>query len=551
MGNTDYQELALWCLTTQALQSRTLWHRGLGELRVLKVFDDKIQVKAIHGQDNGIPIDLSGEFFLADFEKLLSKHDIEELTLLWVEAERRAEIEAAEQVEKERLRATQLREQELRELEARRLRLLPINDFIELNLRALAVPIRIEIPSPTPASEDFELIKCWMRAEQATRESEERRLLSARLAERAVASFFQDQGFKVEDVSATQLQHTPNPDWRDFDLRINGKPLDVKNARRSRKNPDLYVSYCVPRFKETRHREDVAIAGTLSHWLPLSEMQRNGKSIVFLGISRLSDQERLCAWFGKGRLCINFSENGTGSRSFLPPWMFEYPQHVYQERDNALARLGNLNPPDWTLCMDGKLNPLPACIAAGIGYGGHPNLTKLQSTFIARVMSRMRDSHLSLAVIFLSILEHFLEVLASGAAEKYSPADYVPLLFPTDDRSRPLFIYDPLYTINALLNCLSVLWKERSGRLKDFTVFRLLGFNILHGKRRPTDSQWTTLLAYCGGWVERPTLQPCGRTPLVLGQCETCACGKLICPDCGFCAKGCSMLNDRRPRYSE
>lgn len=543
MDNTNYQELAFWCLATQALRNRILRHRGLGNLRVLKVLDDAINVEFLNRSDADKTIQISSEFFLDEFENLLSKNDINELTQLWLEAERRAEIEAAERAEREQQRAAQLREQELRVLEIARQRLLPIKDFIDLNLCALAVPMPIEIPSPVPTSEDLNLIECWKHAEHATRESEERRLLSARLAERAVASFFKGQGFEVEDVSVTQLHQNPNPDWPDFDIRIKGKPLDVKNARRSRQNPDRYVSYCVPRFKETRNREDVAIAGTLSHWLPVTEMKHGGKSVLFLGISRLSDQERLRGDFGGGALSINFREGGRGFRSFLPPWMFEYPQRMYHSRDKALAGLKNLATPDWSLCAEGKLNPLPAHLAAGLKYDGHPNppLIKFQSEFIARFMSRTSEGNLSLGVIFLSILEHFLEVLSNGPAEEYSPTSYIPLLFPTEDRSRPLFVYDPLRTINALLNCLSVLWQERSDRLKDFSLFRLQDFNILQGKRHATDLQWTTLLAYCGGWVEEPTLRPCGRTPLVLGQCKTCACGKLICPDCGFCSEGCTL----------
>jgi len=384
----------------------------------------------------------------------------------------------------------------------------------------------------------------------AEQESEKRRMLSARLAEKAVSSFFQAQSCIVHDISITQLSESTSPEWPYCDLNIDGVPIDVKNARRSRKNPDRYVSHSVPRFKEARTLEAVQVAGVLSHWLLVEKMLSQGETVLFLGLTNTQEHEQIRREIGDGLLILTF-RHGLSGPSFLPPWIFSYPKSLYQARSAAISELRALDFPDWRICSEAKLNPLPAFIAAGRHYRYQPEipLSDSQRALVTLLIMREKRIGLSLAVVFLSILEHFVGMLSRGLEDSYNAEDYARLIFPTADRTRPLFLYDPLRTIDTLLTSLSTLWHARTSDLDGFRIFRLQDLNILLGKRTANDSQWRTLMAYCGGWLEEPVIRPCGTIPLVLGSCRSCACGRLICPNCDFCSASCTSAIERKHRH--
>jgi hypothetical protein len=151
--------------------------------------------------------------------------------------------------------------------------------------------------------------------------------------------------------------------------------------------------------------------------------------------------------------------------------------------------------------------------------------------------------------VFLSILEHFVGMLSRGLEDSYNAEDYARLIFPMADRTRPLFLYDLLRTIDTLLSTLSTLWDTRRSDLHGFSIFRLQDLNILLGKRTANDSQWRALFAYCGGWLKEPIPQRCGTIPLVLGHCRSCACGRLICQNCDFCSASCTAAIARKPEH--
>ena len=73
--------------------------------------------------------------------------------------------------------------------------------------------------------------------------------------------FYQHYKKKVKDISITQIDENNNSDWKDYDLNVDGLPIDVKNSRQSWKSPDRYTEHCIPRFKQSREHRDVKIAG--------------------------------------------------------------------------------------------------------------------------------------------------------------------------------------------------------------------------------------------------------------------------------------------------
>jgi len=377
------------------------------------------------------------------------------------------------------------------------------------------------------------------------------RLLSARAAEKAAMLFFHRNGYAVEDISIKQVVDPQSTEWKTHDLRINGCPVDVKNSRRSKSNKYTYVRHCVPRFKQSRRNEDVAIVGVLSnHLCPRHILEPEDANcdtkISILGTTTGTRISALKKEFERPDfLRIDISSSGN-AHQFLPPWVFEYGPAFYKNRNEAITRAKQLLIPElklWQIWQGKKndvnyqdINILPILIASEVSLDetwGRESPEGWKWTLVAKINSWRARVGLSLPFLFCSILSHFLEMITSRASfSSYDPREYRQLLF--FDRSSsdmPLFIYDPLKTIESLIETLTTLWHAGQANVRDYHIFRLRGFNILQGKETLSDSLWKTLVAYCG---------KCGYMPLVLGHNDHCPkCGKLICRKCGYCSQRC------------
>jgi hypothetical protein len=105
-----------------------------------------------------------------------------------------------------------------------------VQDLRELFEKASADPLprRVSITPPPPGDDDWQLVRCWCTpSETSALDSEERRMLSARLAEKAVASFFLNGGHSVDDISIGQLSSAES-DWRS---PISGSGNDSSTSR--------------------------------------------------------------------------------------------------------------------------------------------------------------------------------------------------------------------------------------------------------------------------------------------------------------------------------
>ncbi len=441
--------------------------------------------------------------------------------------------------------------------------------FSDLSEKAMNPDVRAHFSLPELNEDDIQLVGKWcntpmnnlnrmslvelMKTDSKTA-GHLGRLLSARFAEKTAMYFYQNQDKTktVEDISITQIDENNNSDWRDYDLKVDGYPIDVKNSRRSQKSKDRYTEHCVPQFKCSRENKNVKISGVFSPYIRTPELlepteHHENAEILFLGETDIEEQQKLKQEF---KDLVGFERPNNPSKYFLPPWVFDYPEYVYKVRDNALKELKGFS--DLALLKD-ELNLIPVAIAAGI------DLTKIldkealdhwEWCFLDQLRNRIERRGLSLPFLFLSILEHFLD-MAMAASPKivsdFKPEKYREFLF-CKEPDKPLGIYDPLKTIDALINVLSILWTAEDGLIRKFRVFKLISFNILQGKSNPNDSSWTTLIAYCGGWLNKAR---CGKNSLVLGEgeselCERCS--KLICPDCGFCCEKCR--EERSPTSS-
>ncbi|MBI1928129.1 hypothetical protein HYR99_28275 [Candidatus Poribacteria bacterium] len=379
------------------------------------------------------------------------------------------------------------------------------------------------------------------------------RVLSARAAEKVVTAFYQHYGRRVEDVSIHQVTSDENSDWESYDLKIDGIPVDVKNSRRSRQSPNTYVEHCVPRFKQNRKKQDVTIAGVLSQYLWVSgildpENISGGRdtSVIFLGVTTDQRLDQIQNEFKDDLLHIHWERHNRRGH-FLPAWMFDYPDFVYQQRDDAIRQLAQQTIPERRLWDEfNRVPPIPLFIAAGMDISEIRQLetfTDWEGSFLSDILNRQTQYGLSLPFLFLGILKHFLQMVSHSSDDNYRPDRYRRLIFSPEqdpDHKMPLGIYDPLKTIDSLITALETLWEAEHGPIRSYRVFQLQGPNILRGQEKD-QVHWKTLIAYCGG-------EKCDKNPLVLGECDHCLkCGKLICPECDFCSEMCSLSQTRRP----
>ena len=222
--------------------------------------------------------------------------------------------------------------------------------------------------------------------------------------------------------------------------------------------------------------------------------------------------------------------------------MFEYPNYVYTERNKALNDFKDFSKIAKSTNTPFGKGLIPVAIASGADLAMVLNQNALDSrerTFLDQLCDRIEKCGLSLPIVFLTVLAHFLDIAASSKSDSnFQPNKYRKFLF-CEDTDRPLGIYDPLKTIDALIKALDTLWTAENGLIQKFRTFKLRSFNILQGKSDQTDSLWTTLIAYCGGRFPR-----CGKNPLILGESKLCKHQRLICPACGYCCPSCKSGDD-------
>ena len=190
-----------------------------------------------------------------------------------LESRRQAERELKRQQELELSVARRRKAELLKKAEQeKRHRRCPLEPFIQSAKQVLNAQIKATVDIPNLNAQDIQLALKWypgILQQFSVRgfnkdvliendDCELKRVLSARAAEKSVMEFYQRYGHHVEDVSIHQFT-SESPDWKEYDLKINGLSLDVKNSRRSKQSPDSYVEHCVPSFKRDRGNQEVTI----------------------------------------------------------------------------------------------------------------------------------------------------------------------------------------------------------------------------------------------------------------------------------------------------
>ena len=455
-------------------------------------------------------------------------------------------------------------------------------------------PHRAKLKRAWELSSDVRTFEAALRDHDS--QAELSRTLSARIAEKAVKWFYETnfRTAKVEDISRKQGEDLLKPtlayskDWTTHDLVVRSGskiiPLDVKNARanfvpkpeyeRRRQvgsaEPTVhYTEHCVPRFKKSRQHRDVVIAGVLSKYrtpLQLLTKHYDSKSTPkFLGETEITSVERLGTQFNSKILEVDLRASSRFGRGtlFIPPWMFDYPESAYRSRreilDDVHAKVAEF--PD--LLNEPSANLWPLYLASGVLNPALRAVNILEEPwrqFVQQLTTYRISEKLSLPVLYLTILQHFLFTLAGGQPGhlagsesplvRFDPAKYRSFLYIGNALEHPLGIYDPLKTVDSLITSLCALARHNPRELLRFRLFKFKQTGVLTARRNRDDQETTIMFPYCGG-------EKCGREGLVLGAGRTrnCQqCGHLICPNpwCRFCSRraGCYKRQNRRKEWA-
>lgn len=366
-----------------------------------------------------------------------------------------------------------------------------------------------------------------------------KRLVYARLAEKAAVSIYSSLSSKVvEDCSILQIEGGDKR-WQDFDILAN-RPIDVKNATVYRRNSRQNF---IPKFKRSGDH-DVVIAAFAT-----ARGTFGGLEQTFLGevskpdidLSRSAVQR---AFPGLEAIQVRFDDQ------YLPAWSFEYPfgKINYVELLNA-----------YELLAERPESIVAAALAAGKvrEIGAYARLKSSQRRIIDLFSEAVLDSSYSKKTIVLFAVSGFMsEILSGGNAfgfirffrklfqmEELGERDKRRVgakMCPPFPESNTGGLADPLRSVSNMFDLLERSAKEISASDLEFSAFHAPNPYVLLGRLK--SGRKITVYAYCGGRSEAGIL--CDTFPLVVGNNNTCRkCGKLICHKCGFCSSGCTTTS--------
>lgn len=386
------------------------------------------------------------------------------------------------------------------------------------------------------------------------------RMHSARQAEIAAIGVYSELYGNAVDLSIGQLKGCGrNDEWRAGDVRSNGRTYDVKNARRAYSSRCTYSEHCVPRFKTDRNDRCVVISGFLSEYYSDVSVP-SSRRVLWIGETSQEVIRELCSEFGE----INWERSSDLSKAnFLPPWLFEFPEKVYEKRDRSMKELCELvgqqsrcgDSLSWLSTGQWLIALLQPCAAV-------PPELSLEARLLLDRFAGV--PHPSRPRLFQHVLDRFVKTHFSRGgfpcdaiwaalfnSSMPRPSSHIWTAEDFSDWCVPVAICDPLGTVATLIQTLAHVADECDRRRLVFSEFRLLGMNILQG--RNGTAPWTTILAYCGGWLNtKRGPRRCGQSPLFLGRDASCReCNRLICHSCGYCSSDCRSCGPRQAELSQ
>lgn len=449
---------------------------------------------------------------------------------------------------------------EWRQKEAERAaRLAPLNASLDLFGNAVSAANSLAIVSvPGLEARDVALCFAWANRRHpgaladlgvdslvaSIGEYEAARLLSARAAELAAAAYYRTLGCSVIDISITQLANNDNQ-WKDFDLLVDGQPIDVKNARRSFSSPDSYVAHCVPRFKLARNSgAEVTVLGVLSRYAEAQEVFYDPGKLQILGEVKVGDIRLLYRW-AIGRFGNLINLDALWKPEYQPGWAFEYREAHYSNRTEAIDQLCKTIAHEQYAIAD-----VPRWVLPLVGLESFPAASTLEpgeQRVLADFCTLRAEVGYCRSSLFVGAMGLLLESMARSTSVEPVAGALQGLLFQSSTTASPLGLIDTQNYVVGLINMIRSIQQESVRRQLKFVAFRMTHPSILRGQVE--NGTWLTLVAYCGGWRSTPVKTMCGAAPLALGVNEPCPeCGHLICKDCGYCSNNCSLVQARQAK---
>jgi hypothetical protein len=369
---------------------------------------------------------------------------------------------------------------------------------------------------------------------------------SARCAELVALNIYREIYGEAEDLSILEETAPSDERWKTADIVAGGRWIDIKNACRSYSSRNSYSEHLVKRLKSNERNQPVLVSGFLSHYENAG--LGTGRDVVWLGETTRDTIEGLKRQFETDYMRLELCIAGENR---IPPWLFDYPPECYAERDAALA------------CMRSHSFVLPRahCPLSLLVVTGRVEPSSSENPLSQEIVAFSRriaaGGTLTRPMLFLHILDRFCRTAHDG---KPFPANSFrqllfsgvsPALADCPVTRTPLAVYDPLETVNELIDVLEKIAESCVQRAVAFTNFRLAGPGVFQGRRNA--GKWQTIFAYCGGWRTRSNggRVKCGRSPLFIGQNASCdECGKLICDcdECRYCSKNCSQCALRQAK---
>jgi len=324
------------------------------------------------------------------------------------------------------------------------------------------------VEAPALDERDCRLANKWGRAsEETNKEAREASKFSARMAEKAVAAFFEHAGHEVRDVSIDEVEQSASDEWKCYDLLVGNNAVDVKNTRPNYNAPRV-VSWFVRSFKETADGSPVAVVATLSRYrTPLLPDMRF--PITILGSVTLERIEELESMVAGGPLSGRVTSPAEIGGCFLPPWLFDYSPADYEKREEAFAAFRSH---DWGRTAKDTCYFRSMALASGSNSFESESLPPATRRFAVLLRERLARYGLSLPVVFLTVFEHFIEQAGRGDEGLFNTDEIFTLIFPDEpqidselrlegDRRRPLFLLDPTCIVGKLLEKLRGRWPNR------------------------------------------------------------------------------------------
>ncbi|HPR44056.1 hypothetical protein [Ottowia sp.] len=418
-----------------------------------------------------------------------------------------------------------------------------------LSNRDIALCLRWNEVSVDPRATNSDEI--WARFEELN-SYRQCQLLSARCAELIMQSYYSKLTSAVVDISIQQLDES-SCDWKDYDLRVGDRPVDVKNARKSLHGHGNFVEHCVPRFKEQRVTgEHVAIAGVLSEYINDPAKYRFVRtSATVLGEVNVVDVRLLYSW-AKKRFGAKLDLKGIWNSGYLPGWLFEYPDAHYPRRGSTIKAISALA--TRFIRAGAFVERLPGWMFVFCGDEALLESLPLDDRK-RKVVADLRSLANSIGISRRSLYVYAMGIALEAIADGLSPDDDLDALRQTivmpltsresEIQSSMLGLADPLGYVESIVKLLSVIGNRLLEMQMRFSGFRLTHPAILKGIC--TDGSTPTLLAYCGGWQAVPLKAKCGTMPLTIFDDELCpSCAHLVCPNCGYCSHLCPECKPRQ-----